>query len=767
MADKKIIKIGAEIEPTLKGMNEVVQKLQEGLSKGSAQIDFTKGAGKNVSKLFGTFTDEYKKFQSLTKNGNLDILDSKKALQSGEKIISTFRELQRIVGDFSSLTVVDAKKLFPEAFDKRVDDARQALNGLLNAVQKLNNKKIELDAANEEVANLTNKVGELEKKITDTSQLKIDTDAADKNLKNTKKVVDDLRSSLREIYGAEITSVARELSQAQSNLASAKNKVSKGITTRGSSVYYEGQTREEWKKDKNATIQKKTEALIALDNYNKANAEIKELETNVTNLQKKFSILNSIITNLDAGKLDKIPELMRSLQGEQDVEKANELSAALKQQTSAAEKAKEAHLELDSAEKSNSSVQADLDKTNNKLAEQTRRVQVLREAYNNLSNGISFENLQKALSDIGIEVDKTDLQTAGGLEKIRTALDGLDDQKLEILKISLKSLGVSADQVDTFIDKFRTGMRQAGQAVHELTDREKDIQRLTYQLKYFFSITNSVRLFKRAVRSAFNTVKELDSAMTEIAVVSDFSVGDMWERLPEFTAQANELGVAIKDTYNATALYIQQGLDLQHSMELSNETLKMARIAGIEAADATNAMTSALRGFNMELNQTSAQRVNDVYSELAAITASNVEELSTAMSKTASIAHSVNMEFETTSAFLAHGIETTRESAETIGTALKTVIGRFSEVKSLYTKGQLTGTDENGEEINVNKVQKALRAAGVDMTKFFTGEEGLDQVFLNLSKKWDSLDITTQRYIATLAAGSRRIKRRCPLLSAA
>jgi hypothetical protein len=79
----------------------------------------------------------------------------------------------------------------------------------------------------------------------------------------------------------------------------------------------------------------------------------------------------------------------------------------------------------------------------------------------------------------------------------------------------------------------------------------------------------------------------------------------------------------------------------------------------------------------------------------------------------------------------------------------------------------LTGTDENGEEINVNKVQKALRAAGVDMTKFFTGEEGLDQVFLDLSKKWDSLDITAQRFISTMAAGSRRIKRRCPLLSAA
>ena len=79
----------------------------------------------------------------------------------------------------------------------------------------------------------------------------------------------------------------------------------------------------------------------------------------------------------------------------------------------------------------------------------------------------------------------------------------------------------------------------------------------------------------------------------------------------------------------------------------------MARIAGLEYAEATDRMTNALRGFNMELNDTSSQRVNDVYSNLAAKSASNVDELSTAMTQTASIAHAANMEFETTVAFLA------------------------------------------------------------------------------------------------------------------
>lgn len=427
--------------------------------------------------------------------------------------------------------------------------------------------------------------------------------------------------------------------------------------------------------------------------------------------------------------------------------------------------------EAEKAEKAVRPTLAQINEEAIKIANNITKAQKALDDFNNTRP----QNQTNAFKEVRQELEKIDGIDWKSLGIDLNSINSIDELNEKLTTLSTDA-GVRAHQVLENIVKASSegaeplralgrSAQSAGQDVKELTDRQRDIQRLTDQLKNFFSISNSVQLFKRAVRSAFETVKELDSAMTEIAVVSDFSVGDMWERLPEFTAQANELGVAIKDTYNATALYIQQGLDLQHSMELSNETLKMARIAGMEAADATDAMTSALRGFNMELNQTSAQRVNDVYSELAAITASNVEELSTAMSKTASIAHSVNMEFETTAAFLAQGIETTRESAETIGTMLKTVIGRFSEVKSLYSKGEITGTDENGDEINVNKVQKALRAAGVDMTKFFTGEEGLDQVFLNLSKKWDSLDITTQRYIATLAAGSRQQSRFLAIIS--
>ena len=81
------------------------------------------------------------------------------------------------------------------------------------------------------------------------------------------------------------------------------------------------------------------------------------------------------------------------------------------------------------------------------------------------------------------------------------------------------------------------------------------------------------------------------------------------------------------------------------------------------------------------------------------------------MTKTASLAHNANMEFETTSAFLAQIIETTRESAETAGTALKTVIARFTELKK---DPSLIG-EVDGEIVDANKIETALKTIGVSL----------------------------------------------------
>ena len=379
----------------------------------------------------------------------------------------------------------------------------------------------------------------------------------------------------------------------------------------------------------------------------------------------------------------------------------------------------------------------------------------------------AFEKAKQSLREMA-EFSSIDWGALGiDLDEIKT-IDELKEALSDLRVEAGTKVKASVEKMDDAIEKtsgnFRQMDKEVGEAKEGLEEYHKEASQteaFEAKIKSFLGFAGAAQVLRNAVRDAMETIKELDATMTEMAVVTDLTVGDYWDQLSEYSQQASDLGVSINSAYKAATLYYQQGLKANEVTAISAETLKMARIAGIDAADATDKMTAALRGFNMELNETSAQRVSDVYSELAAITAADTQEIANAMTKTASIASNAGMEFETTAAFLSQIIETTRESAETAGTAMKTVIARFQElIKDPAEIGEV-----DGEIVDANKIETALRSVGVSLRDTSGQFRDLDDVFIELSSKWDSLDTNTQRYIATIAAGSRQQSRFIAMMS--
>lgn len=415
-------------------------------------------------------------------------------------------------------------------------------------------------------------------------------------------------------------------------------------------------------------------------------------------------------------------------------------------------KLKSESAELDSTMAKNRATIANLDSQINST---TTNISQLKQELSQMTQSLNTASLNRLRNSLA-EITGQDIsQIPSDIKEIQNIINNLSDEEIKRIYIAFENIRESATNARTPIKQTKKNLDEFGTSADTMAKTTKEVDRLKEQVMDFFSISNAVQLFKRTISSAFDTVKELDAAMTETAVVTDFSVGDMWNSLPQYTSTANKLGATIQGVYETMTLFYQQGLNTTETFEIGTETLKMARIAGLDYAQTTDLMTAALRGFNMELNATSAQRINDVYSELAAITASDTKEIATAMTKTASIAASANMEFETTAAFLAQMIETTRESAENLGTAMKTIIARFTEIKK-----DPTGIVEvEGETVSFNDIDDALRSVGVSLTDTNGKFRDLDDVFLDLSGKWNTLDIMQQRYIATVAAGSRQQSR--------
>lgn len=446
---------------------------------------------------------------------------------------------------------------------------------------------------------------------------------------------------------------------------------------------------------------------------------------------------------------------------------------------------------------------SDIDKVLNGIGEKTTRSNLTQGSISKaqtLFDKGDLEGYRNALDEIYNRVSKLKDTTVSNVVKGL----GLDDagskaDNLALIKKQLESISkidfsndanvkAQFDEITNSVNAYEAEVKRAGDAgqqafndinassavsntralvdatdqytnsVMSAKDQVQDLQRST---QYFFSLRNMINLLKRGIDDAIQSVKELDKAMTDTAVVTDYKVSDLWNMLPQYTQLANQLGATTQGAYETMTLYFQQGLDQQAAFEVGAETMKMARIAGLDYAETTDMMTAALRGFNMELNETSAKRVNDVYSELAAITASDTEELGTAMQRTASIAHSAGASFEGTTAFLAQAIETTREPAENIGTAMKTIVARFQEMK----KNPLEISEVDGEEVDYNKIDAALKTIGVDLKDTNGQFRDFDQVMLDISSRWDTLSQSQQRYIATVAAGSRQQSRFIAMVS--
>jgi TP901 family phage tail tape measure protein len=478
-------------------------------------------------------------------------------------------------------------------------------------------------------------------------------------------------------------------------------------------------------------------------------------ESNLASLKEELDISAKISKEQDA----KYTELSKQI-----IEQQQRVSQVKNTDTEAEESSKLANLRAQ-----RKAIKSELDK---QISAQTSLVEKIKKEEKELNDvESSLSNIQKffqALSGDSSGLDNDAAAAAKEFASLNTKVAQLEKelnqanaelQKFKDLQTQKTKTGLEKSIDD--VDRLKTGLDKASDSTKDMSDslaslnkQDEFFNNLKNRATAVFGLTNAFIYMNRFIRKSVDAIKELDAAFTEIAVVTNMTTSQLWESFDTYNEMAQKLGTTTVDAIQTSALYYQQGLDTVEVMQLTEETMKMARIAGMDYAEATDRMTAALRGFKLEMSE--ASRVNDVFSALAAESAVDTDELSYALTKTASIAQSAGMELETTSAFLSQMIETTREAPENIGTAMKTIIARFQELKSAVGDS----VEIDGELVDVNKVDTALKTVGVQLRDSLTGQfRDLDDVFLELASKWDTLDRNTQRYVATIAAGSRQQSR--------
>jgi TP901 family phage tail tape measure protein len=127
------------------------------------------------------------------------------------------------------------------------------------------------------------------------------------------------------------------------------------------------------------------------------------------------------------------------------------------------------------------------------------------------------------------------------------------------------------------------------------------------------------------------------------------------------------------------------------------------------------------------------------------MSAAGAAEIGEALQRSAATASEARVPYQKLASWISTVSEKTRESASTIGNAMKSIMTRYNQIKE-------KGFNEE-DATNINQVTKALKQAGIVSTTNDGQLRDFTEVLDELGEKWGILDEKTKAYIATQMAG--------------
>lgn len=441
----------------------------------------------------------------------------------------------------------------------------------------------------------------------------------------------------------------------------------------------------------NAEITKKwsSNAAEKLEQY------IKELPSDLDYLEAKFKGANfkmpENIVQSFANMRKEIKEINNTQDPQQKIEAYNRLTSELNNVT---KQYKQLSIEQKNAEK-DSKLQANKNLFSTNIDTWMNK------------NTAAAKVFSEQLTDI-----KTKLSTADSVE-----FDNLKRQFLNI-QAEAKQMGLTTSGV---VKEIKEGFNSAVTNV--------------------VSFTAAMSTFRKMV----DTAKSLDTSLFNLQVATGQTREETKGLMNTYNQMAKELGSTTNEIAEAADAWLRQGRSIDETNELIKDSAILSKIGMIDSADATEYLTSSLNGFKL-----SADSALAVISKLNAVdmnAAASAGGIAESMSKTASSAQQAGVSIDQLIGMIATLTDVSQASPENVGTAMKSIISRYTQVKANKFVDYESGDD-------LSNVEKVLAKVGVKIRDGVTDFRDLGDVLDELAGKWNTLNDIEQNAISYNLFGS-------------
>lgn len=265
-------------------------------------------------------------------------------------------------------------------------------------------------------------------------------------------------------------------------------------------------------------------------------------------------------------------------------------------------------------------------------------------------------------------------------------------------------------------------------------------------ITYLISSTITMNITSMLGKVVTN-VKELDKAMTDLRIVTGDTKEETKDLIQSYNAMAQSLGTTTTSVAAGATDWLRQGYDAAESAELLRQSMTLSIVGAMESEDATNALTAAMKGYQLSVEE--ASDVVDKFFKVDMSAATSSSDLALALAKTAANAKLAGLSLDDVVGQLAVVNETMKESGEETGSFYNTMLSRMGNIKAGRVDDIETGEDLSDVESTLKQMGIALRNSSGQFRNF---GEVLDEV----GTRWTNYDNVQQRAIATAFAGTRQ-----------
>lgn len=255
-----------------------------------------------------------------------------------------------------------------------------------------------------------------------------------------------------------------------------------------------------------------------------------------------------------------------------------------------------------------------------------------------------------------------------------------------------------------------------------------------------------------ALRIVYQNVVEIDTAVTELRKVSDYTGKSLEEYMGRAAEQAQKLGVSISDYIGSTADWKRLGYSDEDAENMATYSTLLKNVGdGIDDVNTSSSyLISTLQGFGLLAKD--AENVVDQIDKVANTQPITAQAIGEILTRSAASMKAANNDLAETIS-LGTAAYAVIQNAETVGTTLKSV--------SMYLRAAKSELEDAGESADgcansVSELRSELKSlTGVDIMIDNKSFKSTYQILKELSQVWDKLSDVTQANVTEMIGGKR------------